>query len=117
VAIIAVLVAIAIPMFTAQLEKAREATDQSNIRAAYAVVSADAITKSGTAPDDTQEIEYDLDGNGYITATVTATQQDTSKWESDSETSSGVDIGGQTVNAAGTWMITYDTTNMKVTIS
>ena len=36
VAIIAVLVAIAIPVFTGQLEKAREATDAANIRNAYA---------------------------------------------------------------------------------
>jgi len=36
VAIIAVLVAIAIPVFTAQLEKSRQATDAANIRAAYA---------------------------------------------------------------------------------
>lgn len=39
VAIIAVLVAIAIPIFTAQLEKAREATDAANLRSAYAEVS------------------------------------------------------------------------------
>lgn len=38
VAIIAVLVAIAIPVFTAQLEKAREATDVANVRSAYADV-------------------------------------------------------------------------------
>ena len=36
VAIIAVLVAIAIPVFTTQLEKAREGTDLANIRSAYA---------------------------------------------------------------------------------
>ena len=41
VAIIAVLTAIAIPVFTAQLEKSREATDMSNIRAAYAEVMAE----------------------------------------------------------------------------
>ena len=35
VAIIAVLVAIAIPIFTAQLEKSRETTDLANIRSAY----------------------------------------------------------------------------------
>ena len=44
VAIIAVLVAIAIPIFTAQLEKAREATDVANIRSAYAEAAAEAIT-------------------------------------------------------------------------
>ena len=36
VAIIAVLVAIAIPIFTTQLEKSREYTDLANIRSAYA---------------------------------------------------------------------------------
>ncbi len=38
VAIIAVLVAIAIPVFTTQLEKSREATDIANVRSAYAAV-------------------------------------------------------------------------------
>ncbi len=36
VAIIAVLVAIAIPVFTTQLEKSKEATDLANLRSAYA---------------------------------------------------------------------------------
>ena len=46
VAIIAVLVAIAIPIFTAQLEKSRESTDMANIRAAYAEVIASYIQDS-----------------------------------------------------------------------
>ena len=41
----AVLVAISIPIFSAQLEKAREATDVANLRSAYAVGSAEAITQ------------------------------------------------------------------------
>ena len=41
VAIIAVLTAIAIPVFTQQLERSREATDMSNVRAAYAEAMAD----------------------------------------------------------------------------
>lgn len=44
VAIIAVLVAISIPIFTSQLEKAREATDAANIRSQYAEVMTEAIT-------------------------------------------------------------------------
>ena len=44
VAIIAILVAIAIPVFTAQLEKAREATDLANIRSAYAEILANYLT-------------------------------------------------------------------------
>lgn len=53
VAIIAVLVAIAIPIFTSQLEKAREATDLANVRAAYAEVAASALTN----PDIDKEIK------------------------------------------------------------
>ena len=45
VAIIAVLVAIAIPVFTTQLEKSREATDVANVRSAYADVVAAYITE------------------------------------------------------------------------
>lgn len=48
VAIIAVLVAIAIPIFTAQLEKSREATDAANIRAAYAEVVAAEVSGEAT---------------------------------------------------------------------
>lgn len=50
VAIIAVLVAIAIPVLTGQLEKAREATDLANIRAAYAEAAVEVLTnEAGTA--------------------------------------------------------------------
>lgn len=47
VAIIAVLVAISIPIFTSQLEKTREATDAANIRSQYAQVMTDAISEAG----------------------------------------------------------------------
>ena len=43
VAIIGVLVAIAIPIFTGQLEKSREAVDAANIRSQYAEVISDAL--------------------------------------------------------------------------
>ena len=58
VAIIAVLVAIAIPVFTTQLEKSREATDIANVRSAYAGQMAEFIANGTVAP-----------------ATVTAKQQ------------------------------------------
>ena len=65
VAIIAVLTAIAIPVFTAQLERSREATDLSNIRAAYAEVTADYLTAGATESK---------------TATVSQIRQQTSGW-------------------------------------
>lgn len=51
VAIIAVLVAIAIPIFTSQLEKAREATDLANLRAAYAECTTAVLTGNSETTD------------------------------------------------------------------
>ena len=48
VAIIAVLVAIAIPIFTSQLEKSRDAVSISNIRAAYAEAQTAYLTEDTT---------------------------------------------------------------------
>ncbi len=55
VAIIAVLTAIAIPVFTTQLERSREATDKSNIRAAYAEAVADYLA-DGAASEKTASV-------------------------------------------------------------
>ena len=49
VAIIAVLVAVAIPVFTTQLEKTRQATDLANIRSSYAGAVAEALTNNAAA--------------------------------------------------------------------
>ncbi|NCB33637.1 MAG: pilin [Erysipelotrichia bacterium] len=49
VAIIAVLVAVSIPIFSVQLEKARDATSISNIRAAYSQAQAIALSESTSA--------------------------------------------------------------------
>ena len=62
VAIIAVLVAIAIPVFTSQLEKSREATDLANVRSAYATV----VTK--------------YMGDGSATSVKVKSQQGVSGW-------------------------------------
>lgn len=53
VAIIAVLVAIAIPVFTTQLEKAKEATDLANIRSKYAELVISVLDGSQTTASDT----------------------------------------------------------------
>jgi prepilin-type N-terminal cleavage/methylation domain-containing protein len=61
VAIIGVLVAISIPIFTSQLEKARRATTQANLRSAYAEASAALLT------NDTGSI-----ATGDVTVSVTS---------------------------------------------
>lgn len=53
VAIIAILIAIAIPTFTAQLEKAREAADIANIRSAYAEAMANYLSGEFNDPNKT----------------------------------------------------------------
>lgn len=72
IAIIAVLIAIAIPVFASQLEKSREATDLANVRAAYAQVSAEALL-----------------GNSETTVTVDLTQK-----QADWQSLDPVNIGG-----------------------
>ena len=54
VAIIAILIAIAIPTFTAQLEKAREAADIANIRSAYAEAMANYLSGEFTDTNKTE---------------------------------------------------------------
>ena len=61
VAIIAVLVAIAIPVFTTQLEKSREATDVANVRSAYAGVVV-AWLDNGSATSATVSANQKVDG-------------------------------------------------------
>ena len=62
VAIIAVLVAIAIPIFTAQLEKSRESTDAANLRSACSELQTKYL--SGETPDEI-EVKQTQTGSGW----------------------------------------------------
>ena len=76
VAIIGVLVAISIPIFTSQLEKAREATDMANLRAAYAECSTSVLTQEASST----EVKAGTDGAYYKDVTMT---QQTKGWVGD----------------------------------
>lgn len=109
VAIIGVLVAISIPIFTSQLEKAKEATDAANIRAAYAEVSANLLTE-----DDTTKYSD-------LKQTVKA-KQTQGGWQGTDFATGDNKIGGQNVTASTKgWEVTptYDATTKvyKVTIT
>ena len=112
VAIIAVLVAIAIPTFTNQLEKAREATDMANIRSAYAEVMASALTGDTKA---VTGVNYDADA-GTWTKVVEATQK-VDDWQS---AGGAPTIGGVKDVAAkvsgNSWTITYNEKTAVTTI-
>jgi prepilin-type N-terminal cleavage/methylation domain-containing protein len=62
VAIIAVLVAIAIPVFTSQLEKSREATDIANVRSAYAEVVTNYLTDNDSTTKITVKAQQTVPG-------------------------------------------------------
>ncbi len=67
VAIIAVLVAVAIPIFNAQLEKSKEATDIANLRSAYGEAVAKYLTDGSiTAGTSLKvgEFTYDVSESG-----------------------------------------------------
>jgi prepilin-type N-terminal cleavage/methylation domain-containing protein len=63
VAIIAVLVAIAIPIFTSQLEKAKESTDAANLRALYAETATQALENDGAATESKEGVELTQTGD------------------------------------------------------
>ena len=65
VAIIAVLVAIAIPIFTSQLEKSRDAVTVANLRSAYAEASATKLTGEGAG-----NVELKNESDGTVTVKV-----------------------------------------------
>ena len=72
VAIIGVLVAISIPIFTSQLEKAREATDMANIRSAYAECSSAVLT--GESDKETGGAVLASDGSATVKVKLTQTK-------------------------------------------
>ena len=100
VAIIAVLVAISIPIFTNQLEKSREATDEANIRSMYAECSAAVLTEDTsaktTASNSTLQVVKDAT-TGVVTGTATYKLSQLSNGLQSGATS--IDIGGVSVNA------------------
>ena len=106
VAIIAVLVAIAIPVFTAQLEKSKESVDMANIRSGYALASAEMLTDSTSTKV------------WYVEA-----EQGEDNWQSNSN-SANVEIANMTVPFATksndsdkVWKISMDHVNSKVVIA
>ena len=97
VAIIAVLVAVAIPVFTTQLEKSREATDVANLRSAYA----EAVST------------YLADGTTTATSATYKVQQKTSGWQN-TNVASGLPAE---LSTAATSLSTTTSGNFAVTVT
>ena len=115
VAIIAILVAIAIPTFTNQLEKAREAADLANLRSAYAEVVASALT------DDDNNGRVDIggtEGSGERTYTVTvdATKHN-STWLGGTPTIGDAVVPGTALTSGSSYTVQYSEKTSTVTIT
>ena len=90
-----VLVAVSIPIFTSQLEKAREATDEANLRALYAEAASALLTEDTNAnADDIKDASLTVTkGNDDVytaTATLKLVQQ-----------KDGLEGGKTSINIAG----------------
>ena len=110
VAIIGVLVAISIPIFTSQLQKARLATNQANARAAYAAATTQYMLDTATTAKDGETDYTYLTSKGQIDATATAGSTDISG-------TAGLDISKWTTDKASlgdktytVWTVTIDKT-------
>ena len=89
----AVLVAISIPIFTAQLEKSKEAVDEANLRSAYADCSAAVLSATDPGTGFTYENK-----DGVITCSKEGTlNQAKNDWQGGAPESAGVKLAA-TIN-------------------
>ena len=110
VAIIAVLVAVSIPIFTAQLQKARVATNQANARAAKAEAVAEFLTAKDSEKSDAGALytTYDVSKGTSVTSTTAPkggadlSSQIIEDWTT-TTTAGSVKLGDKTL---GTWYVT-----------
>ena len=90
--------AISIPIFTAQLEKSREATDLANIRAAYSELTADALSGEEIKTSKTEgkiTINPSTTDEGVTTYTADVTLvQKVSGWTTNPDTIGGMTSSG-----------------------
>lgn len=116
VAIIAVLVAIAIPTFTSSLNKAKAATDAANIRAGYASMMLQVLEGdlSGNTPTITEGTKYYLQKDGTVATTITTTT--TTAYECQGKSGSTADVAGQNVTWNAKDYITYTYNGNKISI-
>lgn len=103
VAIIAILVAIAIPTFNAAMAKSRAATDLANIRSGYAAAVVAAMTDA--IPEGGQD--YTLQADGSVALAADATSNYACKGSS-TKVADGSTIGGKFSVNAGDGSVTWD---------
>ena len=115
VAIIAILIAIAIPTFASSLNKARVATDEANIRSGYAEVMTEVLLGNFDVEDVSgSTATYYLQKDGSVSTDNTTDNL----YKCQGAPSSDVEIAGQTVTKwSKNSTVTYNYENGKVVIN
>ena len=85
IAIVAVLISVAVPVLSSQLERSREAVDLANVRSAYAQVSTEALL-----------------GNTHVTVTVNLKQKQAG-WQSVDPVNIGGIVHSKSVGDTDNW--------------
>lgn len=116
IAVIGVLTAVSIPIFSTQLEKSREVTDLANIRAAYAEIMAAAVQQDTSSP------LYDSFLNEYTKSVYLEQKKDGWSINADGLTIGGVSRSDSThwkgdAKANGKCVIVYDINRNDVTLA
>lgn len=104
--------AIAIPVFTSQLEKSREATDAANMRSAYAEIMASAVMGEPIAADKTNgpitiKATTGTEGSFVYSAEVELKQAQDGWQTTTVDNIGGYDVTSLAVGAGKTVTITY----------
>lgn len=118
VAIIAILIAIAIPTFASSLNKARIATDEANIRSGYASVMVRVLDPDNALAAANTTVTYTLNKDGSVSTAGEAVDNYTCQGN---QTQTGTSIGGVAMTTGwkkgDTISYTYDNATGKVTIT
>lgn len=118
VAIIAILIAIAIPTFASSLNKARIATDEANIRSGYASVMVRVLDPDNALAAANTKVTYTLNKDGSVS---TAGEKKDNYTCQGNQTKTGTSIGGVAMTTGwkkgDTISYTYDNATGKVTIA
>lgn len=118
VAIIAILIAIAIPTFASSLNKARIATDEANIRSGYASVMVRVLDPDNALAAANTTVTYTLNKDGSVS---TADETKDNYICQGNQTQTGTSIGGVAMTTGwkkgDTISYKYDNATGKVTIS
>lgn len=118
VAIIAILIAIAIPTFASSLNKARVATDEANIRAGYASVMADVLMNENdkTATTGATEKVYTLKVDGSVDSSAGAAAYACKGNNDVTVKVGGVDVGAWKKGDTVSYTYDYQTGKVKINV-